>query len=260
MTQVGVRHVQWLEAMPWETSEEVWETVSEPRRGPVRPRWGSLTVQHNHRRSLLHSVVKPYMYFERQEHHATNLPYPCYPEEMVDSSGTQGIISPQQSGVRHGIASYLDNDVQLATHHGLAKALKRESHQNFSGNIHICHWKQLREPSVHWESWIAEFPKSFPYTQEEGWIYSSNSFIPPKVGKDPAGPEYEREGPFANFFTEFTKTCATVARVPNKDNGRVWCLHQSTYIDKRKKPDLVLLDSQFQTFAEKWEHVRSICQ
>jgi hypothetical protein len=100
------------------------------------------------------------------------------------------------------IASYLNNDVQLATHHRLAKALKRESHRNFSRNIHICHWKQLREPSVHWESWIAEFPKRFPYTQEEGWIYSSNSFIPPKVGKDPAGPEYEREGPFANFFTE----------------------------------------------------------
>lgn len=44
------------------------------------------------------------MYFERQEHHATNLPYPFYPEEMVDSSGTQGIISPQQSGVRHGVS------------------------------------------------------------------------------------------------------------------------------------------------------------
>ncbi|KAG2121041.1 uncharacterized protein F5147DRAFT_766905 [Suillus discolor] len=180
-------------------------------------------------------------------------------------------VLPQQSRVRHGVsvdpifafstqaknaqvASFLNNELELATHHCLAKVLKKESHQNFSRNIHICHWKQLCEPLVHWESWVSEFPKQFPYT-EEGWIYSSSPFIPPMVGKDLTGPEYEQEEPFANFFTEFTKTCATVAGVQNIDNSRVWHAHHNTFIDKRRKPDLVKYKDTLELVEDAYEQL-----
>ncbi|KAJ8590714.1 hypothetical protein M405DRAFT_146544 [Rhizopogon salebrosus TDB-379] len=139
----------------------------------------------------------------------------------------------------------------------MEQSLRKESHRNFTKNIHIKHWKQLHEPVIPKDLSLV-IARHFEYTQEQGWAHSHYPYIPPKHGDNPVGFDYAREQPLAEFFNDFAAFCARVAGL--QGGGRTWVSQHNTFIGGRRKPDLVLLDHRLQTSTEKWEHVRSICQ